>query len=571
MGLLTGRPIHASPQSEACFSLIQTWIAKCLAEHTFSCPNSSLSLLPTRLVEVSSLDGSLVSSLRMSQPGETGTWIALSHCWGSGPCFTTTSTNLAARRESIPYQELPKTFQDAIHVTRMLGYRYIWIDSLCIIQDDPGDWAYEASKMQSYYRNAILTIAVDSAAGDNEGFLHKLRPRVTLATLLFNSNSCVAQSNTIFIRRAPPPNTPKPLFKRAWTLQEDILSPRTVHYTDEQLIWECQQCVMSESNLTTEEGLHGGYHRTKRYFLLPKAHPDMLDIGTSEIYERWFNIVSEFTDRALTNDEDRLPAIAGIAREIHRQISSTYIAGIWMEDLFKGLCWSYRYGGKRPATYRAPSFSWAALDAVVRNPDISSDTGFEASCNALYSGIHSNTLGWSVECQDRELAGAGTNLIDYQLVPLDGDPFGRLASGFIKLQGSWLSPSKWACWLGSQREKGYAEPHVNCYGQPRSSLLRFRFIANEDLVINENKVFCTFDELPETVDRTRIFFEISFLQILRLKDYNHVKNRQLIIALMLRLAESNGRFMRVGIAEFPCRTYSDIDSGGWEKKEISII
>jgi len=562
MELLTGRPIQASPQSDSCFSLIQAWIAKCLAEHTFSCPNSSLNLLPTRLVDVGSLNDSLVLALRISEPNETGIWIALSHCWGSGPHFTTTSATLAARRESISYQELPKTFQDAIYVTRMLGCRYIWIDSLCIIQDDTNDWAYESSQMQSYYRNATLTIAVDSAAGDHEGFLHKPRSgSEILARLPIESNACSGQSNEIFIRRMIPKVTTEPLFERAWTLQEDILSPRTVHFTTEQLTWECQQCVISESNLRPKEALEVGYRPRKNYFLIPEADPNGLGVSASKIYERWYNIVSDYISRAMTNQEDRLPAIAGIAREIHKQTSSAYKAGIWMEDLSKGLSWSYKYGGKRPAMYRAPSFSWASLDPVIPHRGTSFD--------ALYAGlIAPRGQMWSVECQD---SGESAHLIDCQLVPLDRDPFGRLASGFIKLRGSWLPPIKWSSLLDAQREKGYLEPHVNCYGQRRSSFLRRQRIAKWAQVTNENQVFCTFDEPPDTVDMIKLFFGISFLQIARLQHNNSLKHGRVITALMLKAADSDGNFMRVGIAEFPCRTFSDIDSAGWEKKDISIV
>lgn len=102
-----------------------------------------------------------------------GTWVSLSHCWGTKKHFTLSSST--PLDSPLDIQTLAPTFQDAITVTRRLGYRYLWIDSLCIIQDSHTDWATESSLMKEYYKHAIVTIAVDSAEGDHEGFLGKVR------------------------------------------------------------------------------------------------------------------------------------------------------------------------------------------------------------------------------------------------------------------------------------------------------------------------------------------------------------------------------------------------------------
>ncbi|KAF4836161.1 hypothetical protein CGCSCA4_v012355 [Colletotrichum siamense] len=109
-------------------------------------------------------------------------YVALSHCWGQHQPAKTTKATLGRYKWRLIWADLPKTFQDAITVTRALGIDFIWVDSLCIIQDDPDDWAKEASQMASIYRNAYITIAVTSAAGGEEGFLYDRRRRIYKST-----------------------------------------------------------------------------------------------------------------------------------------------------------------------------------------------------------------------------------------------------------------------------------------------------------------------------------------------------------------------------------------------------
>jgi len=191
-------------------------MAKCLTKHRKSCPYKSKYSLPTRLVDVGPPDGSRMPFLQVNMPNKSGKWVALSHCWGIGDHFTTTSSNLLSRQQSIELDDPPLTFRDAIAVTRRLEYQYIWIDSLCIIQGDKRDWALEAGCMQSYYKHAVLTIAVDSAAGDNEGFLDRLRTEQYVAVLplanvsksvsrllpkAFGPHKSMLRPNRLYVRR----------------------------------------------------------------------------------------------------------------------------------------------------------------------------------------------------------------------------------------------------------------------------------------------------------------------------------------------------------------------------------
>lgn len=153
------------------YTLAKKWLLQCSEKHLHSCPAFTESRLPTRVLDIGISDKDDVY-IRLTER-QKGTWISLSHCWGMEKHFTLTSSTALAK--SLNIQALPPTFRDAITVTRRLGYRYLWIDSLCILQDSRADWVAESSLMQEYYKYAMVTIAVDSAQGDHEGFLGKIR------------------------------------------------------------------------------------------------------------------------------------------------------------------------------------------------------------------------------------------------------------------------------------------------------------------------------------------------------------------------------------------------------------
>lgn len=132
--------------------------------------------IPTRLLRVgySACDPFLVETGGAAGKvyGNCSDYVALSHCQGHHPFVATTKSTLRARKAGVAWTQLSKTFQDAIILTRDLGVDFVWIDSLCIIQDDAEDWAREASQMASIYRNGYITIAATWAASGQEGFLH---------------------------------------------------------------------------------------------------------------------------------------------------------------------------------------------------------------------------------------------------------------------------------------------------------------------------------------------------------------------------------------------------------------
>lgn len=156
-----------SPRSDsaAAFAVIQSWVSECVDDHD-SCATTERPELPTRVVDVGSDDGpvKLVETL-----GARDNYICLSHCWGLATIITTTKASVKDHKVNIGWQKLSNTFRDAITFTRTLGFRYVWIDSLCIVQDDAKDWKIESSNMASVYNNGHLTLAGTHSANGHRG------------------------------------------------------------------------------------------------------------------------------------------------------------------------------------------------------------------------------------------------------------------------------------------------------------------------------------------------------------------------------------------------------------------
>jgi hypothetical protein len=126
--------------------------------------------MPTRVIDIGDPNSAVAPRIYITE-GRLGSWVTLSHCWGREAHLVTNSDNIARKKLGIPISDLEPTFLDAIYVTRRLGQRYLWIDSLCIIQDSRSDLAQESTRMHYYYRHSLVTISSDAAISDHESFL----------------------------------------------------------------------------------------------------------------------------------------------------------------------------------------------------------------------------------------------------------------------------------------------------------------------------------------------------------------------------------------------------------------
>lgn len=543
--IINGRPIDKFGGSDKFFAIAQRWLHECLTHHKESCPIAPAAILPTRVIDVG-MGGDLafVHTTRRQK----GIWVALSHCWGPKALCTLTSTRLIGKDHPLVLHNLPAAFQDAIIVTRRLGYRYLWIDSLCIIQDVESDWIAESSRMKDYYKDAVFTIAADLSACDGEGFLHYPRPTHSqdIEVPFWEGN---AREGSVFIRGCV--DDPwkqryrRPLDQRAWTLQESMLSCRVLHFDKQEQFWDCQQHFRFESSAAskTPDWLEGGLG-LKHFFLKPelaklKYKNDKEMLFKLEPKTRWLHIVSEYMEREITYESDRLPAISGIAKEIYLQENMIYKAGIWMSDLHRSLLWTAEGSGLKPSSYIAPTWSWASLGRL----NVFRITALNADAELLPID----------EC---ELI---STLIDCEVTPLYNDGYSKLRSGRLDLQGPWIPAARF---LGGQ------EPYLNSYW--RGAYKFYGGTREEEVPEYDGQIICDFDILPPDADLSRSAFDgISFLQILSNKAVHGSGKIELIYVLMLALTEQDGVFQRVGRAVIPSM-HVPIDNL-WGTRPIRII
>lgn len=366
--------------SDAHVGLVRRWMSTCEAEHKKCLQHSyseSAKRFPTRVLKIEGQNNEVIS-VKLVETGDqqTGIYACLSYCWGLNLQLSmTTTTNLNEYRHTIPWQELPSTISDAIKLCYRLGFEYLWVDSLCIVQDDPEDWLREASIMGGIYSRSSLTLAIHLCDDASEIFLQKrfwnaeqrsdallkyaripfTDRRTGEKCDMFLWNHC-SFGGPRFLERwwhsVQDVERNKSLGKwssRAWTVQEWLLSPRVLHINS-MTLWDCLESHGNEIE--------------KRFLSKTVARWD------SQVYF-WEFIVRDFTSRQITKEKDRLPALAGLAEWFQADSGGVYVAGLWLEALPKVLIWtrsSYKHPMKNPTTYRAPTWSWAALEGEVDYP-----------------------------------------------------------------------------------------------------------------------------------------------------------------------------------------------------------
>lgn len=362
------------------------------------------------MIDVSQSD--VDPKLHVSKSNERAHYIALSYCWGDPQTSKTTRANLETHKTGLELKSQPQTLKDAIQVTKELGIRYLWIDSLCIIQDDEADMLRELAHMRLIYQNALLTISAASAAACTDGFLN-IRAKPRFPVMLYSSELTFesitlqyrTQDGKIGLIQLTPSillhldEVEDPIFSRAWTLQESLLSTRLLMYGKTQLLWRCITSFEKDGGhvpwacyaerapvLGLSEEIPIDRDKEVSRSLMPgttaimfgddmfvtspydepqdEADPGGLTLSKAE--KEWLRIVTMYSRRHVTVPSDILPAIGGIAEEVQRVIGGTYCAGLWLDRFIVGLAWRRACGGTgRAHSWRAPSWSWASTEGGV--------------------------------------------------------------------------------------------------------------------------------------------------------------------------------------------------------------
>ncbi|KAI1848512.1 hypothetical protein JX265_008707 [Neoarthrinium moseri] len=361
------RELFSDRDSSDALGFIKSRLQSCLNSHILC--RSRGSTLPTRVLDVGTSGDSRINLISTEgKPFEP--YIALTYCWGKdGAIVKTTRENVRSFESGLAISDLPLVFRECIMLSRRLGTRFVWIDALCIIQDDREDWERESSKMSLTYAQAFLTIAAAMSASTSESFLSKPQrrdnnPAALQSSLFVKRMTLNGQVTELRARVIPEVGIhskwthwyyerqlyPRdPWSQRGWTLQEQLLSPRLLMLTSSEIQWSCQERQSCEcTSPLNHRRLFGG----KSLSGIENA---------SDAFFFWHKVVEDYSIRTLSHSVDRLPAISGVAQVIQERTGSKYVAGLWSENIAEDLLWE-RVGeiGAQPG-YLAPSYSWASV------------------------------------------------------------------------------------------------------------------------------------------------------------------------------------------------------------------
>lgn len=377
------------------FTLSKAWLRQCSVFHKSCRHGQDLdNFIPTRLVKVEASEGTLSRvklCITKDQDFPKAPYLALSHCWGNANITQLEMASVDSFQENIPLGSLPQNFTDAAIITSRLGFKYLWIDSLCIIQDSRADKAREIPTMGSVYGTAELTIAAMAAKDSNGGCFVTRNPLELVPALLRDGDS--SKRNQVWVgaqgRRDPNAQGPlrPPLHQRGWVVQERALAPRTLYLGSDMVYWECVEGTASEMfpqmsrEVQNSSGLDSA--TAQRIGLKSTLHTIRkiaMDGGGWKDWETfWWKLVKEYTASKLTENSDKWFAISALAMQVEKDTQSTLYHGLWECNLFEEVLWKCPQPGQRidVAQLDAPSWSWLSVDGAVHEQRFNYNNAFD--------------------------------------------------------------------------------------------------------------------------------------------------------------------------------------------------
>ncbi|EXJ76670.1 uncharacterized protein A1O5_01178 [Cladophialophora psammophila CBS 110553] len=425
---------------------IKSWLQDCRQGH--ECSNLTRSdEHPRRLIEIiSDTTLRLVDTSELPKDDKRD-YVALSYCWGEGHSKgRTTPCNRDKRKVSFEKSALPKTIREALDLVEAIGYKYLWVDQVCIAQKIQGnqcsdrqgdgaddcegngcqacthdggeDWDAEASRMHVIYGNAVFTLCACSSTSsrdrllwDRKAWTYRVVPFYFEGQWLINYNMSLNEVRAT-----------APLSKRAWTLQEERLSPRLVYYCGQRVYWSCVEKQHTETATRSTAKHDLGSRPFEREDGFKQMSEAQIFINYSfagervRLHREWKDLVEAYCPRAITKPTDRLPAISGLAAlylstyitQDNKILQQEYLAGLWRDTFAEDLAWSVRTAADpcEALAEIAPSWSWASLPArthVSIKEDFKRSNDFELleaskwRRNSSEPGNGANVL---LECQE---------------------------------------------------------------------------------------------------------------------------------------------------------------------------
>lgn len=401
-GMVYNQNVDCENYSDKMLLQMKDWVNLCKDDHDFCRTTDQRNTkerdnrrLPSRLLRIHRQSGAV--SVRL-ESGESlpsnAEYITLSYRWSKKFVLRLTTATEASFRKQIAVTALPRSIQDAVMVADALGYQYLWVDALCIIQDSKADWLKESARMCDYYSQSALCIAACTSDPD-AGFLRarnllskmpcKITPKGKFPTVYVRQQSIFMDNEIDPLRRLP-------LNDRGWVFQERLLAPRLLHFTDVEVFWECAAALSSDifprhiwdsarkRYLTRTDSSPAQPQRApamENFMAQPGGFDRFLQRGDpipSMDVNMWTELVEEYSSLALSFERDKLVAIGGLARKAAAVTGGElgqYTAGLWAKDLPLQLGWRKHthfpdvFLKARSTVYKAPSWSWASMNCRV--------------------------------------------------------------------------------------------------------------------------------------------------------------------------------------------------------------
>ena len=352
---------------------LKALLDECQANHS-ECKPSGLTTLPTRLLQLISKPDGLNVKLHITSKGQTGSYAALSYCWGGPQVLRLQKANLDMfSAAEMDLKQLPKTLQDAANMTASLGLEFIWIDALCIIQDDEKDKAREINNMCSIYEQSAVTIVAATASSVRDGFLkpsnqlNKKHPTCSISIRSLRQPKDKSPCGLTFVPMHSQHLDKLPINERGWTFQESYIPPRLLVFGDHEPFLRCRTKDASSMAQTAIIYSHSRIEPRRNIdSALPKHIREEQHVPY-KLREMWKHIVESYTERQFSFAEDRLLAIQGIVDFLENRYSddSCYY-GVWKSLAVGCLLWTVREDEPRGTrVLTAPTWSWLSIPYAV--------------------------------------------------------------------------------------------------------------------------------------------------------------------------------------------------------------
>jgi hypothetical protein len=430
--------ISTNTASDTCAMIIEEWVHRCSTHH--SCGRiTDPHWMPTRLLDIGDNIDSRPRLCHRDAIPPGSRYLTLSHCWGKDPIYTLNNSTAEEMKQGIPLDKLSQTFRDALTISHKLGkgygIRHLWIDSLCIYQDSAGDWTIESALMSSVYGNSWCNIAATASSDGRGGCFRERNPLLVQPCKIQAEWEGLkkAEYHCLDTRQWRREVAEAPLNTRAWVVQERFLSPRVLHFSANQVYWECEELDASEMYSVgmpeTTDMRFKDVHPTRLAYVAvndisPLVNPSLIS------YDIWKKIIAIYTATNITKDTDKLVAISGIATHMKTHIGSgtdEYLAGLWSGHFAAQLLWQAVHvppvqgilRKSRPPVYCAPSWSWASVNAnIVFDSYISRESRIQRASPANHNQCPLVTI------------------LSRCVIPASSSaPFGHSTGGEIRLQG----------------------------------------------------------------------------------------------------------------------------------------